>query len=90
MVEIRNWSFKDLSSFLRDYGFVCLHVKGSHHYYSGMINKEERVVQAILSKKEKNCQSLRTMKMAIEHSGIAKEYFDEWRDKGIIHKEIIG
>jgi predicted RNA binding protein YcfA (HicA-like mRNA interferase family) len=90
MVEIRNWSFKDLVDFLDDYGFICGHIKGSHHYYNGRINGENRVVQAILSKKEKNSQSLRTMKMAIENSGISKKYFDEWKSKKVIHVEIIG
>ena len=89
MVEIRNWSFKDLSNFLKDYGFLCGHIKGSHHYYNGVIKGEGKVVQAILSKKEKGSQSLRTMKMAIENSGIPKEYFDEWKDKDIVHEEII-
>jgi hypothetical protein len=90
MVEIRNWSFKDLSGFLEDYGFILGHYLGSHYYYNGWIDGKQRTVQAIFSKKERDCQSLKTMKMAIEHSGIPKSYFDEWRSKGIVHKEIIG
>lgn len=89
MVEIRNWSFKDLCNFLKDYGFVCEIIEGSHHHYVGKIKREGRLVQAILSVKERNSQSLKTMKLAIRHSGIPKEYFNEWRDRGIVHKEII-
>lgn len=73
-----------------DYGLILGNIRGSHHYYYGTIKGEQRVVQAILSKKEKDCQSMRTMKMAMEHSGISKEYFDEWRKNGTVHKEIIG
>lgn len=90
MVEIRNWPFKDLCDFLKDYGFILGHSLGSHYYYNGRISGRSRTVQAIFSKKEKDSQSLRTMKMAIKGSGIPKEYLDEWRKKGTVHKEIIG
>ena len=94
MVEIRNWSFQDLVDFLEDYGFSQGYSQkgcnGSHYYYNGRISGETRAVQAVFSKKERNCQSLKTMKMAIRHSGIPKDYFSEWKRKGVIHKEIIG
>jgi len=90
MAEIRNWSFKDLSSFLKDYGFICENIEGSHHYYVGRIEGKDRLVQAILSVKERDSQSLKTMKLAIRHSGIPKGHFNEWRNRRAIHKEIIG
>jgi predicted RNA binding protein YcfA (HicA-like mRNA interferase family) len=85
-VEIRNWSFRDLTDFLKAYGFICGHVRGSHYYYNGTIQGEIRTVQAILSEKEKDSQSLRTMKMAIRHSGLPKKYFNDWKDKGTVYK----
>jgi hypothetical protein len=48
------------------------------------------VVQAINSSKERDSQSDKTMKLAIKHSGIPKEYFQEWKNSGKIHPEIIG
>jgi len=89
MVGIRNWSFKDLSNFLKDYQFVCVHTRGSHYYYYGSINGEKKVVQAILSEKEKDSQSLRTMKMAIKNSGIPKKCFDKWKNDGTVNIDII-
>ena len=88
MVEIRNWSFKDLTDFLKAYGFVCGHINGSHHHYNGKRQGEDRTVQAILSEKEKDSQSLKTMKLAIKHSGLPKKYFNDWKCKGIVHKEV--
>ncbi|MFH1412768.1 MAG: hypothetical protein ABIG10_01945 [bacterium] len=48
------------------------------------------MVQAIFSKKEKKSQSYKTMKMAVKNSKIPKKYFEEWKNKGIVHEEIIG
>lgn len=75
---------------MKDYGFIHANTEGSHYYYVGKIKGEDRVVQAILSHKERDSQSLKTMKLAIRHSGIPKEYFDEWRSRGTVHKEIMG
>ncbi|MFA5232325.1 MAG: hypothetical protein WC410_01495 [Candidatus Paceibacterota bacterium] len=83
------WSFKDLTKFLKDHGFVLGHVRGSHYFYNGRIRGEERIVQIIFSDKEKERQSLKTMKMVVKHSGIPKLYFEEWKKSGIIHREII-
>lgn len=90
MSRLKNWSFRMLCEFLRDYGFSLGHYDGSHYFYNGKIHGEDVVVQAIHSTKEKNSQSDKTMKLAVKHSGIPKEYFEEWRDKRTVHKEIIG
>ena len=84
------WSFKKLVKFLKDYNFSLGHIEGSHHFYNGVINGKPRVVQVILSNKERECQTKRTIEMAIVHSGIPKKYLEEWGKKGTIHKEIIG
>ena len=89
MVRLKNWSFKNLTKFLEVYGFKYGYADGSHYFYNGKIKGKERVVQAIYSNKEKDSQSDKTMKIAIRHSGIPKEYFEEWKSKKKIHQEII-
>jgi predicted RNA binding protein YcfA (HicA-like mRNA interferase family) len=83
------WSFKKLEKFLKDYNFSLGHIEGSHYFYNGKIKGEQRVVQVILSRKERECQTKKTIEMAIKHSGIPKEYFEEWDKNGIVHKNII-
>ena len=89
MGKLKNWSFRDLCKFLEAYGFVLGHINGSHHFYNGSINGSQRVVQAILSSKERQCQTNKTMEMAVRHTGIEKKYFEEWKKKNIVHNEII-
>ena len=89
MTRLKNWSFKSLGNFLEAYGFKYGHTDGSHYFYNGKIDGKERVVQVIYSNKEKDSQSDKTMKLAIRHSSIPKEYFEEWKSKGKIHQEII-
>lgn len=31
----RNWTFKQVQSFLLAHGFILHHVRGSHHYFRG-------------------------------------------------------
>ena len=84
------WSFKKYAAFLKCYGFKLGHIEGSHYYYNGKIYGSGRVVQAIFSSKEKGCQTNKTIKMGRKHSGIPKEYYEEWDRAGIVHEEIIG
>ncbi len=89
MAKISNWSFKTLVKFLKDYGFELGYVNGSHYYYNGRIKGEDVVVQVIHSKKEKKSQSYNTMRCAIRNSKIPRKYFEEWKEKGTIYREII-
>jgi len=69
------WSFKKYVDFLKCYKFKHGHTEGSHFYYNGRIYGLERVVQVIFSHKEKDCQSIKTIKMGMKHSGIPKKYY---------------
>ena len=90
MTRLKNWSFETLVKFLKAYGFRYGHTDGSHYFYNGKILGEDRVVQVIHSKREKKCQSIKTMKLAVRNSGISKEFFREWKiNNKKIHKEII-
>lgn len=89
MSRLKNWSFKDLENFLKDYRFTLGHVEGSHYFFNGRIKGIDRVVQVIYSKKEKESQSNKTMKFAVKHSGIPKEFFMEWKARRYVHNEIV-
>ena len=83
------WGYKKFVKFLESYGFTLGHSKGSHFYYNGKINGEQAVVGVVFSNREKDCQSVNTIKLAIKHSSIPKEYFEEWDKTGKIYEEII-
>jgi len=89
MARLKNWSFKSLVKFLEAYDFKHGHTDGSHYFYNGRIKGKDRVVQAIYSNKEKKSQSDKTMKLAVRHSGIPKEYFEKWKSKKEIYQKIM-
>ncbi len=89
MSKLKNWSFKDLERFLKDYNFKLGHIKGSHYFFNGKIKGKYVVVQVIYSNKERKSQSNKTMSLAVKHSNIPKKYFEEWKLNKIIHREII-
>jgi predicted RNA binding protein YcfA (HicA-like mRNA interferase family) len=88
-MPIFKWSFKHYVEFLEAYGFRHGHTEGSHYFYNGRILGVDRVVQAIFSHKENGCQSIKTIKMGMKHSGIPKEYYEEWEKNEVVHKEIM-
>lgn len=68
-----NWTFKDVEKFLRKHGFTLHHVRGSHHYYLGIVGGEIKMphiqfhgAKAIHPK---------TLSSVIKQSGIPEE---EW------------
>ena len=89
MSRLKNWTFRDFVKFLKAYGFDHGYTHGSHHFYNGKIKGEQRVVQVIFSKKEKQCQSNRTMDIGVRNSGIPKKYFEEWKQNKVVNKKII-
>ena len=83
MSKLKNWSFRDLCKFLEAYGFVLGYINGSHHFYNGSINGSQRVVQAILSSKERQCQTNKTMNMAVRHTGIERNILKNGKRRGL-------
>lgn len=83
------WGYRKYIKFLECYKFKHGHAEGSHLHYNGRIYGLDRVVQVIFSNREKDCQSIKTIKMGMKHSGIPKKYYEEWNRSGIVHEEII-
>lgn len=43
---VNNWSFEDVVSFLEQHYFTLAYLHGgSHHYYKGLVDGEERMVE---------------------------------------------
>ncbi|HCC06118.1 TPA: hypothetical protein DEP94_02040 [Candidatus Nomurabacteria bacterium] len=74
--NINNWQYKDVVSFLKENGFTLNHIRGSHYYYVGTVNKIMRHVSVPY---HGTALKPRTMKSIIEQSGIQKEI---WFGKG--------
>lgn len=73
---INNWTYNDVSGFLRKEGFSLSHQRGSHYYFSGFKNGRARMVTVPYH----GNQSIKpkTMSGIILQSGIDKK---EWLGK---------
>ena len=68
---INNWVYNDVATFLKENGFYLNHVKGSHYFFVGYINKVYR--QVCVPYYGKLSIKPRTMKGIITQSGIPRE-----------------
>lgn len=73
---LRNWTFKDVVSFLKDHGFVFSYTNGSHHFYfrPGIPNRSPVCVAF----HGRRTIKLWDMKSIVEQSGIDQK---EWIGK---------
>ena len=69
--NINNWTYKDVVTFLRENNFVLNHTRGSHHYFTSVVNKILRHV--CVPYHGSVAIKPRTMRSIIEQSGIEKE-----------------
>lgn len=68
---IKNWTFKDVSRFLKENGFVLRYVKGSHYYYTK--KDGESSYQVCVPFHGTQAIKPRTMKGIIAQSGISQK-----------------
>ena len=68
-----NWTFTDVTSFLKEHHFHLNYVKGSHHFYIGFAGGQSR--QALVPFHGRKVIKPKTMSSIIRQSGIARE---EW------------
>ena len=73
--NINNWTYNDVATFLREKGFQLNHTRGSHHYFTGVINKEMR--HLCVPRHGNLSLKPRTMKSIILQAGIEKESWFE-------------
>ena len=75
-----NWIFKDVVSFLRQHFFELSHTEGSHHYFRGKVDNEDRLTW-IPNHGSKSIPPL-TLKCAIHKSGIPESVWKKWANNG--------
>jgi len=73
---IYNGSFKEVDKFLREHGFTFIYIRGSHHFYTGIVNGIKR--QVCVPRHNNKSISPFTLKNIILQSGIDKK---EWIGK---------
>lgn len=71
----RNWTFRQVQTFLRAHGFFLHHIRGSHHYFRGAYNGKLRMAHV----QYHGAGSIhpKTLGSIIKQSGIPA---DEWID----------
>lgn len=69
--RLNNWNYRQVEKFLKEHNFILININGSHHYFSGIVDKIPRMVTVPFhgSTSIKNG----TMKSIIIQSGIDKE-----------------
>lgn len=75
--RVSNWTFSEITKFLKAKGFIHSHVKGSHYFYNARINHVARIVQVPFH----GSKSLkpRTLKAIVVQSGIPLK---DWLEQG--------
>jgi len=71
-----NWNFKDVDRFLRKHHFEHVNTEGSHLYYRGRVDGEERLT-FIPWHRGKSIPP-KTLESTIHKSGIPKEFWKKW------------
>lgn len=78
---LNNWSYKDVSKFLKRNGFVFYReLKGSHEAWVKKAQKDEGSKDYVVNvHKEKSSFGLNTIKTMIRSSGISEKVWREWK-----------
>ncbi len=73
---LNNWTFSEVTKFLKENYFILNHVEGSHYFYVGTQNKIFRQVCVPFH----GAKSIhpKTMKSIVTQSGISKDQWLNW------------
>jgi predicted RNA binding protein YcfA (HicA-like mRNA interferase family) len=77
---IFNWNFRDAVDFLEQHFFYLSHSVGSHHYYVGLVDGQERLVD--VSRHDGKTYHPLTLQCIIHKSGIPKKVWRSWGEAG--------
>ena len=76
-----NWTFGDVVDFLKQHNFVLAHTRGSHYYYHGKVDGQERMVQVQYHGRVP--LKPKTLRDGIaKQSGIPEKYWLDWAKAG--------
>ena len=68
---VRNWTYKDVKSFIRKFGFTITRTKGSHHHFNAFVDGTLRMVTVPFHANKSIAP--RTLESIIAQSGIDKK-----------------
>ena len=86
--HLKNWTFEDVKEFLEQHDFAVRNVEGSHHYFVGVVDGEEKIC-VVQRHGNKNVIPPKTLKInIIGKSGIPLDYWDKWSGAGGARKKI--
>ena len=77
---LNNWTFKDITDFLKEHDFRLTHTRGSHFYYVGRSGGEPR--QTHIQYHGQKSIHPRTLKSVIRQSGIPQAEWLQWGKNG--------
>lgn len=69
--KVFNWTFNDVVAVLKENGFSLNHIKGSHYFYVGFVNK--KMHQVCVPKHGNLVFKPKTLKGMVLQSGLTKE-----------------
>jgi len=75
-----NWDFEDVVGFLRQHFFVLKNTKGSHYYFRGKVDGQQKLTH--IQKHGSNSIPPKTMESVIASSGIPKDFWIKWGGAG--------
>ncbi|MFA6274067.1 MAG: type II toxin-antitoxin system HicA family toxin [Candidatus Paceibacterota bacterium] len=73
---LHNWTFSEVTKFLKEYHFILNHIEGSHYIYIGHYDKIFR--QVCVPFHGAKAIHPKTMKSIIAQSGISKQKWFDW------------
>ena len=85
--HLRNWRFEDVAEFLKQHHFEIRNVDGSHHYFVGLVDGQDRVCH--VQRHTQGSIPPKTLKInVIEKSGIPIDYWLKWSEGGSRRKKV--
>lgn len=78
---LRNWTFQDITDFLKQHHFAHRHTRGSHYYYVGFVDGKDKVVE-VQFHAGKTIKASTLEWSIIPKSGIPKSLWLKWSAAG--------
>lgn len=79
---LKNWTYKDITAFLKEKGFVfCEQLKGSHERWKVLISENKECIVEVNYIPKSKSYPPRTLETMIRQSGIPKKEWYDWTKK---------
>ncbi len=79
--RLNNWSFNDIVMFLKHHHFSLCDVRGSHYYYKGLVDNQDRLCH-IQRHPDESIPPKTLQHDIISKSGIPEKFWLKWAEAG--------